>query len=188
LGTRTAGPYLYSYNCTAPTRTWYGFSVRAKSLAGTARNYRSATESPSKIQATGCAQQRATVEPCTAVDLRHGFCTEKRGDVIWLLLPKVSCCVRVHPMPPPPPAAAAAAAALPLCVSSPSPRELPWAGRWPPCCHGLGAGAWHRVVLSAPSSRLSWPLRCVSGSGKCWWHACYSLGRASSWVLGVVGR
>eukprot|EP01047_Picozoa_sp_COSAG01_P046442 COSAG01_NODE_4362_length_5097_cov_29.636455_7_plen_81_part_00 len=22
LGTRTAGPYLYPYNCTAPTRTW----------------------------------------------------------------------------------------------------------------------------------------------------------------------
>ena len=29
----------------------------------------SATGSPSKIQATGCARQRATVEPCTAVVL-----------------------------------------------------------------------------------------------------------------------
>jgi hypothetical protein len=37
--------------------------------------------SPSKIQATGCARQRATVEPCTAVDLATMLGLQSEGNV-----------------------------------------------------------------------------------------------------------
>ena len=50
---------------------------------------------------------------------------------------------------------------------------------------GLGAGACVRVVLSAPSPRLSCPLMCASGRSKRWRHACSSSGRAVD-VLGVA--
>ena len=50
---------------------------------------------------------------------------------------------------------------------------------------GLGAGACARVVLSAPSPRLSCLLMCVSGRSKRWRHACPSSGRAVD-VLGVA--
>ena len=50
---------------------------------------------------------------------------------------------------------------------------------------GLGAGACVRVVLSAPSPRLSCPLMCTSGRSKRWRHACPSSGRAMD-VLGVA--
>jgi hypothetical protein len=49
----------------------------------------------------------------------------------------------------------------------------------------LGAGACGRVVLSAPSPRLSCPHRCTSCRGKRWRHACSSSGWAGD-VLGVA--